>query len=384
MNWIFALLALAQGQAAGPEVMITAGGWGFNQIDPQTGQITKFVAATDPTLDVYGMTHNGSGLVAVDRGPLGVPLDKIVEVHPSDGKVTPIGLTGFAWNIAAIEFDPTTGTYWAAHIADLYTLDVTTGAMQPVGSITGLKPLDGICGLAINKQGQAYGLGYLGGAFYSLDLQSAKATLIGDLPFWAGHVSGAAFDSSGRLFVTWRASGPPLSDGVYEVDMVNLTVNLVVPNILATGLAFGPATAETPYCTSKTNSQGCDPTISSLGLASSTASSGYEVIAAKVANRTNGRLIYSVVGGASTPFASGTWCVASPWNGTSIVDSGGAPKPAVNCSGTWRMDMNTVLSQKPGPQAGDSVYCQWIGRDRGFAPPDNYALTGALEFTLLP
>jgi hypothetical protein len=66
------------------------------------------------------------------------------------------------------------------------------------------------------------------------------------------------------------------------------------------------------------------------------------------------------------------------------VSSSGTPKPVQDCSGVWTADLNTQLSAKPGPQAGDTLHCQWIGRDPGFAPPDSYALTSALELTLLP
>jgi Rieske Fe-S protein len=42
------------------------------------------------------------------------------------------------------------------------------------------------------------------------------------------------------------------------------------------------------------------------------------------------------------------------------------------------------LAASPGPQAGDTIYCQWMGRDPGFPAPDNYSLSSALAFTLLP
>jgi hypothetical protein len=89
-------------------------------------------------------------------------------------------------------------------------------------------------------------------------------------------------------------------------------------------------------------------------------------------------------GSASIPFAGGTLCLSSPWRGTPIVSSGGSTKPIVDCSGIWTYDLNTELQAQPGPQAGDTLHCQWMGRDPGFAPPDNYALTSGLELTLLP
>jgi hypothetical protein len=378
---LFLIPLVAQG--APPEVMFLESFFGISQVDPQTGTVLATVPVEGLTTDIYGMTHDGSRLVAIDRGPAGLPLDEIISVHPSDGKRTSLGLTGYVWNSASIEIDPTTGIYYAAHTDDLYTLDPATGAATWLGSIDGMKPFDCICGLAIDKQGNAFGFGFVDYAVYSLDLPNLSATHLGDLPFTSGVVSDAAIDSSGQLYATWRP-GDFSPNGVYKVDIANLTVTPFVSTGISGGVAFGPATPEVPYCTPKTSSLGCLPSLTSAGIASPTASSGYEVTASGVQNHTNGRLIYSLAGAASNPFAGGTLCVATPWKGTPVVSSGGSPKPAQDCSGAWVADLNTELAAKPGPQPGDTLYCQWIGRDRGFAPPDNYALSSALEFTLLP
>lgn len=82
--------------------------------------------------------------------------------------------------------------------------------------------------------------------------------------------------------------------------------------------------------------------------------------------------------------SGGTLCVAAPFVGSKVVGSGGSAKPTVDCSGTWDYDLNALFNAKPGPQAGDTVYCQWIGRDPGFSAPDNYALSSAAQVTLVP
>ena len=383
---MLAVVAALVAQVGAPEVMFVESGFGFSQVDLNTGAILKTVPNDNPTLDVYGMTHDGSRLVAIDRGQyINVPLDEFVRIHPADGALDPIGLTGFVWNISTLEIDPTTGIYQATHGGDLYMIDPGTGKASLVGPIQGLKPFDCICGLGIDPQGKALGVGVVGYALYSIDLATATATHLGDLPFQFGVVTDAAVDLQGRLFVSWSASGPQFQRGIYLVDTKNLTVSLFTKiSSGISGLACGPATSETTYCSAKANSIGCKPTLLGSGVASPTAASGYEVIGSNVANQTHGRLLYSLAGPAALPFAGGTWCLASPVQGTPIASSAGSPKPIQDCSGSWTVDLNTIFWQKPGPQPGNTVFCQWIGRDRGFAAPGNYALTSALEFTLLP
>lgn len=367
------------------EVMFVESFQGFRIIDPQTKQVIRHVALQNSAVDIHGMTHDGARLIVNDRGTtLILPLDETTLVHPADGSSVILGKTGYAWNVGTIEIDPTTGIVYAIQGADLYEIDLSTGAAHWMGPIQGLKPFDCICGLAIDSQGRAVGIGLIGFGLYSLDLPHMSATLLGDLPFNGGFVADAAFDSQGTLYAAWHSSS--LLYGIYEIDMATLTVSFFVGSGPAppSGVAFGPATPETPYCSKKTTSLGCVPVLTAAGIASPTATSGYDVVASGVQNHTNGRLVYSANGAASNPFAGGTWCVNGPWKGSSVVSSGGSPKPVQDCSGSWTVDMNTVLASKPGPQPGDTISCQWIGRDRGFAAPDNYTLSSALQFTLLP
>jgi len=145
----------------------------------------------------------------------------------------------------------------------------------------------------------------------------------------------------------------------------------------------------TVYCTAKTNSLGCTPAISGVGMPSTTASSGFEVRGSNVRNQKVGLLIYGFTGRANAPFQGGTLCVAPPISRSTPANSGGSPLPANDCSGRYSIDMNSfaqgVLGGNPSPALlipGVWVNCQWWGRDPGFAPPNNSTLTDGLEFQL--
>jgi hypothetical protein len=166
-------------------------------------------------------------------------------------------------------------------------------------------------------------------------------------------------------------------------------------SIVEAGLdAFSVSSVSCPtgpvvYCTAKTNSLGCVPTISGSGTPSATAGSGFDVSAAMVRNQKSGLLFYGLNGRASTPFQGGTLCVATPVRRTPAVLSGGAPKPADDCSGVYTVDMNAFATGAGGgnPAAGltvpgTTVDCQFWGRDQGFPAPLNTTLSDGLEYTV--
>jgi hypothetical protein len=144
------------------------------------------------------------------------------------------------------------------------------------------------------------------------------------------------------------------------------------------------------YCTAKTNSLGCTPSIGSTGIPSATAGSGFVVAAANVINNKNGLLFYGVSGQAATPFQGGTLCVKTPIRRTGATNSGGNPPPN-DCSGIYALDMN-AFAVSPGPPvplpaltvAGTVVDCQFWGRDPGFAAPNNTTLSDGLEYIVGP
>ena len=145
------------------------------------------------------------------------------------------------------------------------------------------------------------------------------------------------------------------------------------------------------YCTPKTNSLGCIPSIGFIGSSSATAGSGFTLLASNVRNNKPGLLIYTNNGAASIPFQGGLRCVESPVRRSIQLNAGGNPAPANDCSGVYSLDMNAFAIGAVGgiPASylivpGTQVNVQGWGRDQGFAAPNNSTLTNALEFVVCP
>jgi hypothetical protein len=148
---------------------------------------------------------------------------------------------------------------------------------------------------------------------------------------------------------------------------------------------FGPS--QTTYCTSKTNSLGCSPSMVYSGLPSATLPTVFMINCAQVRNNKSGLLFYGVNGPASSPFSGGTLCIAAPIRRTPVVSAGGTPAPANDCSGIFAINFNAYAQSGVDPSlqvTGTVVNAQWWGRDPGFPAPNGTMLSNALEFVMCP
>lgn len=139
------------------------------------------------------------------------------------------------------------------------------------------------------------------------------------------------------------------------------------------------------YCTAKTNSLGCVPTISSSSAASLSVGDNFVVSASNVLNHKVGVLLWSA-NSLSTPFCGGTLCVSPspPSIRGPVLDSGGSPANVNDCSGSYSFHFSHALMNSRGLTAGMTLYAQFLSRDDGFAPPRNIGLTDALRFVVVP
>lgn len=136
------------------------------------------------------------------------------------------------------------------------------------------------------------------------------------------------------------------------------------------------------YCTAKTNSVGCTPTIAFAGSASLTGPDDFTLSASQVLNNKFGVFFWGT-SPHSAPFGGGLLCVHPPIVRTPVQNSLGNSPPN-DCSGTYTFAFTQSYAASEGLTAGDVVYGQFWSRDPGFAAPDNLGLTNAVRFELRP
>ncbi len=140
------------------------------------------------------------------------------------------------------------------------------------------------------------------------------------------------------------------------------------------------------YCTGGTTTNGCVATLTSIGVPSASAHSGYTLIASSLEGGKQGLIFYSITGrsavawGASTSFL----CVKSPTQRTPAQLSGGA---AGQCNGSLSIDWNSYIAGAASPlgapfSTGTKVQAQAWFRDP--PSPKTTMLSNALEFEVCP
>lgn len=363
------------------------GGHRLERIDQQTGNVLSISLVSHQIAGRYAaLSHR---LVVVN----GQTPPRINLVHPADFSFSLVGTTIYgAGGIPSIEVHGPTNTIYLSDPSTLFTASWQSGGAIPVAAYQGFAASwDLVSCIAIDKTGYAVALGrnlFTGTAnLYELDLATAQLTWIADLAVLdpTGEFNDATFDAAGDLWASFGFSTTPASArGLYKYVRANgYSGNIVrVMQYPYIGLAWLPPTVQASYCSSKLGSTGCAPTIAAEGFPSPTAPSGYTIRASSVRNQSAGTLVFSLNGRAQSPFGGGTLCVAAPWARTTLQHSGGTGLPAQDCSGAWQLDFNAWMSSHFTLPAGTLVQCQWLGRDPGFAAPNNWALSNALDFTI--
>lgn len=147
-------------------------------------------------------------------------------------------------------------------------------------------------------------------------------------------------------------------------------------------IALAQSPLATAYCTAKLNSQGCTPAVSSSGVASLSIADNFHARASSLLNQKNGLLFWSLAP-ASIPFQGAILCVQPPHHRTGVFNSGGSPSGS-DCTGTFDFHFSHAYVQSEGLVAGTQVHAQFWSRDPGFAPPQDFNLTDALAFQVVP
>jgi serine protease AprX len=131
------------------------------------------------------------------------------------------------------------------------------------------------------------------------------------------------------------------------------------------------------YCTGKTNSQGCVPSVGSTGTPSKSGGN-FTVICTSVINQKNG-LCFWGHSSLATPFQGGTLCVGAPTVRTPNISSGGSAS-GNDCSGTYSFAFDTAYMNANSIDPGDTIFAQFWMRDPAVA--STTGLSNAIRFTV--
>lgn len=131
------------------------------------------------------------------------------------------------------------------------------------------------------------------------------------------------------------------------------------------------------YCSAKTNSLGCTPS-----MAAQLAGQNLVLAAQQVLPGEAGLLFYSLQGAAGAPFQGGFLCVQPPLTRTAVQTSGAAGAPP--CTGTYAFDFTAFAASGADPAlvGGQPVWVQYWSRDS--TASFGSGLTNALTFTHCP
>jgi hypothetical protein len=121
-----------------------------------------------------------------------------------------------------------------------------------------------------------------------------------------GQVWAGAFNNPGH----YMNDTVVVTNGTLVVDMKN-PVPVTPTSLNGIQLRASTCGLAVTYCTAKINSLGCSPSISSTGISSATAGSGFVITGSSVINNKPGLLIYTNGGQAAVPFSGGLRCIGT-------------------------------------------------------------------------
>jgi hypothetical protein len=142
------------------------------------------------------------------------------------------------------------------------------------------------------------------------------------------------------------------------------------------------------YCTAGTSFNGCMALLSSTGIASESATSGFTVLGSTMEGAKNGTFYFGLNGRQANPWGSGTslQCVVPPVIRTGLQTAAGTQGL---CNGVMSIDLNALWCAgcpKPlkNPGAGTEVQLQLWYRDPFNTSNQTTSLSNGLEFTVGP
>jgi hypothetical protein len=189
---------------------------------------------------------------------------------------------------------------------------------------------------------------------------------------------------SADLFASVAAAGDVDSDGVPDL-IVGAYRDDSPPGMIDTGAVYvfsGSCGPPATYCTAKTNSQGCVPTIYPTGSTSVSGPDDFYVRASSVINKKMGLLLWSFQPD-SKQFMAGYLCIGYAIRRSPPLLSGGSVG-APDCSGTFAYNFTHNFLINQNALVGNTVFTQYYSRDPLHPDGTGASLTAGLSFTVCP
>ena len=191
--------------------------------------------------------------------------------------------------------------------------------------------------------------------------------------------------SAGVQADSW-CDGPALSGDGRTVAFQGFATNLVPGDTNGLDDVFvrdrlGCSPTVATYCTAKTNSLGCAPSILISGSPSASAGSGCTLSTSNLLGKVVGLYIHTTAGAQAKPFHGGWLCIQTPLRRHPVSSSGGT---LGSCSGVLSEDFNAYIASGADVSlvAGTTVWLQAWSRDPAAPFGDN--LSDALWATICP
>ena len=196
----------------------------------------------------------------------------------------------------------------------------------------------------------------------------------GDVVFPSDTVAGDHLGASAAISGCWMAAGAPNDDDLGESS--------------GSAYVFLGTPLTTLYCLPGISGKGCAATLSALGAASASETSGFTVVADGVEGGISGLYFYGTNGPQMNPWGSGTsfQCVVPPTIRMGLITSTGAPN---TCTGQFSQDLNaTWCSTCPrplkNPGAGNDIWLQLWYRDPTNTSNQSTSLSNAAVIGVCP
>lgn len=191
--------------------------------------------------------------------------------------------------------------------------------------------------------------------------------------------------ATGRLLQSWPELASTEIGVVPDVNGDGRSdVLLALGSVVVLALDSAAEPQPWPACPGQDSSNGCTPLIQTQGTPSLTQFADLEVHVSKLPAGTVGLCLYGP-DATTTPFGAGVLCVASPFLRTPLEPSTlFAQSCGFQASAAFVCTLAKPDLAALGLAPGDEFFVQGWFRDLGFAPPNDFGLSGSLSIQLWP